>query len=105
MVRRIEATDGIDSAWIVRQVLRRIPAVFRYIQTADESDGVIDNDNLLVVRCAQRMAAIEAEMNPSVRLPWVTVERNDFTIRGIDHGKVPQQHVDAQLAIAPHQIM
>src|SRR5919106_3782106 len=51
------------------------------------------------------MAAVEPEMNASVRPPRVTIERNNFTIRDIDHGKIPQQHVDSELPITPHQIM
>ena len=66
--------------------------MFRYVQSAGKRDGIIDDDNLLMMRRAQGMAAVEAKMDPSVSAPGMAIKRNDFAIGGIDHREIPQQH-------------
>ena len=49
--------------------------------------------------------AIEAKVDSAVRTPGMGVKRNNFAISGVNHGKIPQQHVDTELSISPHQIV
>src|SRR5882724_13584206 len=89
VVRRIKSAKGIHSMGILRQVIRCVPAMFGYVQSARKPDGIIDDDNLLMMRRAQGMAAVEAKMDPSVGAPGMAVKRNDFAIGGIDHREIP----------------
>ena len=66
MVWRIKPAKGIHSVGILRQVIRCVPAMFRYIQSAGKRDGIIDDDDLLMMRRTQGMAAVETKMDPSV---------------------------------------
>ena len=79
--------------------------MFGYVQSARKPDGIIDDDNLLMMRRAQGMAAVEAKMDSSVGTPGMAVKRNDFAIGGIDHREIPQQHINAEFPIAAHQIV
>ena len=67
MVWSIKPPTGIDSLGILRQVIRRVPAMFRYVQSAGKRDGIIDDDDFLMMRRTHGMAAIEAKMDPSDR--------------------------------------
>src|SRR5512132_529560 len=84
MVRRIKSAKGIHSARILRQVIRRVTEMFRYVQSAGKRDGIIDDDNLLMMRRAQGMAAVEPKMDPSVGAPGMGIKWNDLAIGGID---------------------
>ena len=89
MVWGIKPAKGIHSLGILRQVIRRVPAMFRYIQSAGKRDGIIDDDDFLMMRRTQRMVAVEAKMDPSVTAPGMAIKRNDFAIGGIDHREIP----------------
>jgi hypothetical protein len=82
MVRRIKSAKGIDSVRILRQVIRCIPAMLRYIQSTGKRNGIINDDDLLMMRCAYRMTAVETKMDPSVGAPGMAVEGNNFAIGG-----------------------
>ena len=105
MIRRVKPAKGIHSLGILREVVRCVPAVFRYIQSAGKRDGIIDDDDLLMMRRTQGMVAVEAKMDPSVTAPGMAIKRNDFAIRGIDHREIPQEHINAEFPIATHQIV
>ncbi len=44
-------------------------------------------------------------MDSAVGAPGMSVKRNDFSIRSVNHGEIPQEHINTELPIAPHQIV
>ena len=62
--RRIRGAVRIAPARVARHVLRRIPAVEGQVEAADEANAVVDDDELLVVRCPDRMPVVELEIEP-----------------------------------------
>ena len=79
-------------------MLRRIPAGMREIEAADERDGIVDDDDLLVVRRADRMLAVEPELEPAVRLPVELEHGQPLALERIHHREIPRQRVRAQTA-------
>jgi hypothetical protein len=105
MVWRIEPAKGIHAMGILWQVIPCVPTVFGYIQSAGKRDGIIDHNDLLMMRCAYGMAAVETKMDPPMGAPGMGIKRNDFAIGGIDHREIPQQHINAESPITAHQIV
>ena len=73
-------------------------------QSPEKRDGIIDDDDLLMMRRTQGMVAVEAKMDPSVTAPGMAM-KNDFAIGGIDHREIPQEHINAEFPITAHQIV
>ncbi len=59
----------IDARWVTNEVPGGIPARTGQIEATDEGNGVVDNDDLLVMRGTDRMVRIHEEMQPAVRRP------------------------------------
>ena len=91
---------GVAAQRLVAGVRARVPAPLREVEAADERDGVVDDDHLLVVRRADRMARVEAEREPPVRAPVELVEGQPFALERVEHREVPAQHVGAQALAA-----
>ena len=51
------------------------------------------------------MTAIEQEMNSFMGSPGVSIERNDLSVCGVNHGEIPEQNIDVELAVAMHEIV
>ena len=68
--RRIWLAVRIEAAGIVNQVLGRIPALHRQVDAADECELLVDADDLLVVRCIERMERVKLDPYPRVVLPF-----------------------------------
>jgi hypothetical protein len=60
---------------IVIEMLARVSPVGGHVDTAAESDGVIDDDNLLMMRGSLRMRSIELEVDALARNPVQLRER------------------------------
>jgi len=101
----IRAIIDIDPARIVGIVVRGIPTTVGDIETSGECDGVVNNNDFLMMRCAQGMTAVEEEVNSSMGSPGMSIERNDLSVCGINHRKIPKQNVDMDVAVATHKIM
>ena len=86
-------------------MIRCVPAMFGYIQSAGKRKRIIDDDDFLMMRRSDGMAIVEPEMDPPVSAPGMSIERNDFTIRREDHREIPQQHINPKSTIATHQTM
>ena len=67
-------------------------------------DGIIDDDDLLMMRRTQGMVAVEAKMDPSVTAPGMVI-KGMIAIGGIDHREIPQEHINAEFPITAHQIV
>ena len=67
--RRIGRAGEIDAARIVEPMLARVPAPGGQIEPARERDRVVDHDDLLVLRGAERKVVVEAEADSAVAFP------------------------------------
>ena len=103
MVRAVRFAPWIDAALVLRSVLRRIPATRGEIEPADERDGIVDDDDLLMLRAGDRVAAVQAEAKAPVRAPRQSKARHELALQRVDDGEIPIEHVDAQRAAPAHQ--
>src|SRR5690349_23776490 len=62
--RRIARAAVIDAAWIVPRMIARVEPAPRQVVSADERDGIIDDDDLLMMRCADRLLVVEGKFQP-----------------------------------------
>ena len=100
VIRPIRLAIGVAAHGLAAGVLGRVPAAVREIETADERDRIVDDDDLLMVRRAERMLVVEAEVQAPVRAPVELVERQPFAVHREHHREIPRQHVHLQIAAA-----
>ena len=98
--RRIGLAAMIDAPWVGDAVRARIPAAAREIIAAHERKRVVDDDHLLMMRRADRMAVVEAEGKAAVRAPVELVDRQPLAFHRVEHREVPRQHVAVQVGLA-----
>jgi hypothetical protein len=87
----------------VRMMRGRVPARTGQVDAAREREPVVDHDELLMMRRAERVLAIELECHVPVRAPAELVNRQPFAFECIQHREIPCEHVDAQVAPPLHQ--
>ena len=56
----------VDAVGLIAQMLRRIPAAMRKIEPADERNGIVYNDDFLVMRTADGMLGVPSESSDAV---------------------------------------
>jgi hypothetical protein len=93
--RAIGHAAGIAATRLVGEMLARIPPALRDIQSADERNGIVDDDDLLVVRRINRVRRVEPEGKAAVRAPVELVHRQPFALESVEHREVPSERVDA----------
>src|SRR5690606_14559487 len=81
--------------WRVRT---RIPTLAGEIDAAAERDGVIDHDELLMVRATDRMRVVVTQVHAPAWPPARAHEARPLPIQAEDHGIVPAEDVHAQHA-------
>ena len=86
----------VDATRVVVRVVARVEAAAREIVAADESHGVVDDDDFLMVRAADRMLVVEAKRQPTMRAAVELVDRQPLALHRVEHREVPRQHVTAQ---------
>ena len=79
-------------------VLGCIPAARGQIESSDEGEAVVDNDDLLMMRTGERMGVVEPEVDVLMRLPCKPVDWRVIAIGPVDHWVVPVEHPNPQLA-------
>ena len=84
-------------ARLVAGMRARVPADARKVIAADERDGVVDDDELLVMRRAGRMPVVEAKRKPAVSAPVELVHRQPFALECVEHREIPRQHVTSHV--------
>ncbi|KGD59276.1 hypothetical protein DP49_6626 [Burkholderia pseudomallei] len=94
--RRVARAVRIDAARLVGRMPRRVPARARQIEAADERDAIVDHDELLVMRRAARVRAVEPEHDAVPRAPSGAVHGRPFALERVDHREIPCQHIDPQ---------
>ena len=100
MERRIGHAGEIDAARIVEAMRARVPAPGGEIEPAGERERVVDHDDLLVLRGAERQVVVEAETDLPRRAPTHGRGRKQLALVRIEDRIVPHQNVNEELAAA-----
>jgi hypothetical protein len=82
-------------------MLRSIPPALSEIQASHKTDGIIDYDDFLVMRCPDRVRGVFLEVQTAMGSK--TRQWPPFALKGVDQMKVPNQHVDMECASASEQ--
>src|SRR6056297_2916261 len=82
---------------------RGVPAAVRQVEATDESHGIVDDDDFLVMGGADRVRAVELEANPAMGLPAELETREQFPVGGVQHGEIPVEQADTQRPVAPDE--
>ena len=94
--RRVRHAAMVDPVRIISAVAARIPTHPGQVVTADEGDGIVDNDDLLMMGCTDRVLIVETERQPPMRTPVKFEDRQPFALHRVEHGEIPREHVAAQ---------
>ena len=97
VVRRRDGAVKVDAPNIVRPMIRSVPASSGQIQPSDERNGVVDDDDFLVMRGADGMIAVHMKVNPRVPLPARSEEGKHFAHQRENHREVADQNVNLEL--------
>jgi hypothetical protein len=66
---RIGLALRVETPWIVGEVILRIPAPVANVLASREGDGVVDDDELLVVTGSNGVLVVEAKVDALVFAP------------------------------------
>ncbi|ASY59743.1 hypothetical protein SS05631_b56510 (plasmid) [Sinorhizobium sp. CCBAU 05631] len=102
MDRIIRISVRIAAQVILGQVVRRVPAPGGQIDAADESDPVVDGDEFLVMRTAQRVVAGETELDLRMGSPLLAAKQSQRLSR-IDRPHRPDQNADPEIRLLRDQ--
>jgi hypothetical protein len=89
---------------VVGGMLGRVPALDRQIGAPDEGERVVDRDDLLVVGAADRMLAVEAELDARMLLPIGRQQLIERGARPEQERDVPDQQVDVKVLRALREL-
>ena len=103
MKRTVRLAARIESPWIVDFVLGRVPAMSGEIEPAGERDAIVNHDDLLMLRGAQRNLVVETEVHALRRLPLQRERRKWLALRRIQQRVVPQQQIYVERRALFHQ--
>src|SRR5687768_284367 len=90
---------------MVREVLSVIPIVRTEVEPTDERDATVDHDKLLMVAGADGVVVIETKLDSALRAFLKPPPLEPFPFVRIVDGKVPGQHVDAQLGVVVAKLL
>jgi len=91
--RRIGPAVGVAPSGIIQAVLGSVPAVAGQVETADERQGVVDDDELLVMRCAGRVTIVELEIEPPLGPRREPELGEPFALQREEQGEIPAQDI------------
>ena len=100
VIRPVLPAFGIASHGLVAGVLGGVPAAVSEIETSDECDGIVHDDDFLMMRCAERMLVVQAEVQAPMRAPVELVYGQPFAIEREDHREIPGKDMHLQAAPA-----
>jgi hypothetical protein len=84
-------------------MLGRVPAVAGHVDAAAEGQAIVDHDDLVMVRGAQRRGAVEPRVDARMGHPAHQREDRRAAEQRLQRPDVPAQQEDFQLGIALHQ--
>ena len=105
MERRVVFFPGVCSAGVVGKMLRGVPAYVGEVDAAVESDAVVDNNDLLMMRCPGGQVFIQAEMDPLTRFPPEFPCGQRLALEGVEGREVPDEDIDVEVRFYPHGIV
>ena len=95
--RFVAAAGGRPAAaFVAVGMLARVPARPGHVDAAAESEGIVDDDDLLVVAGAARMGAVELEVDLLARRPAQQAQHGGAAAEQVDRAQVPFEDVDLQ---------
>jgi hypothetical protein len=74
---------------LVDVVVAGIPTPDRDVEAAGERDTIINHDQLLMLRRADRYRVVEGKTDAGRRAPLQRHDRQDFPFAGVERGEVP----------------
>ena len=74
---------------VVGRMRRCVPAPTRQVDPAVEGNAIVDHDDLLMVRAADRMRVVMLKVHAMVRLPAKAMQRSPLAVQPEDHRVVP----------------
>ena len=96
----ITIATTIDPQRIIEPVTAVIPAAGAQIDTADETDGAIDYNKLLMMRGIEGVSSIVTELETIVGAPVEIPVLEPFPIEAVKHAVIPSEHEDSQRRLA-----
>ena len=103
VIRRVGLSSRINAVRIFERVRGRIPAPDGQIESAGIGDRVVDHDDLLMLRTAERRFAVETELHLIRRIPVERKLRKHFALERIEHREIPQQQPHRQSGPPLHE--
>jgi hypothetical protein len=89
----------IDPGGIVWQVLWPIPPIDRKIDPACERQGIIDANDLLVMRCVDRVPGIKLHLHARMILPGRPEQERRHRSGGVSDGEAPHENADLKFRV------
>ena len=94
---RIRSAGRINALLVVDAMLGCIPSPDRDIESAGERDRIVHDDQLLMLRGAERHSVIQLEVHVRRRAPTEFKARQELAFRGVKEGEVPGEQIDLKL--------
>jgi hypothetical protein len=102
VIGTVRCAVRIESMRLVQPVRGRVPPMPRQVDAAGEGEHVVDDDDLLVVRRAERMVIVEPEVHAPGHAPSQAPSREGIPLERVESRVVPGEDVAAQLRLATH---
>ena len=99
----VGAAIGPDAARVAVAMLGRIPAVAGHVDAAAEGQAIVDHDDLVMVRGAQRRGAVESRVDARMGHPAHQREDGGAAEQRAQRADVPAQQEDLEVGIALYQ--
>ena len=102
VIRAVRRAHRRRPGRFVDPVRRGVPAMPGQVDAAAERHRVVDDDDLLVVRAADRVMVVEAEAHLARHAPAQSPPRQRIALEGVERRVIPDQHVAAELRTPAH---
>jgi len=99
MMRCEKISVGINPPGILGPMICRVPTTFGQIESADERNGIVDDNDLGMMRGSDRMIAVHMKVNARVPAPGGTEEWQALAIERKDHREIPYENMDVEMAL------
>src|SRR5690606_24731743 len=94
--RSVALTARLPPAFAQVRMIRGGPAVDGHIDTATESDAVVDDENFLMMRCAHGMRPVDFEVQARVGEPIEHEHRRHSACEGTERTDVPLEQINIE---------
>jgi hypothetical protein len=103
VVRSPDAVVDFAATRVAGPVLGGVPTPAGEIEATGKRQPVVDDDDLLMMRTAQRTLIVHVETDAAMCLPVQAVDRQPLAMQRHQHREVPVEHVNPQAPVLPHQ--